>query len=103
MVSKRFFRLSDWRCAARSAWLARYNPGKWKATYGQADGALDGQVLGTGTLDQLGADALQRLDLAGGQSDADAVSLGLLSKVLLALLVRHFDGLGGGWFLGKKR
>lgn len=81
----------------------------------QADRALDGQVLGAGTLDQLGADTLQRLDLAARQSDADTVSLlswlldgvssskkqmnqaekqstnRLLSEILLALLVRHFD------------
>ena len=70
------------------------HPSGQRATYRQADGALDGQVLGAGTLDELSADALQRLDLAARQSDADAVSLGLLAEVLLALLVRHAVGLG---------
>lgn len=42
---------------------------------GQADRALDGQVLALGALDQLGADLLEGLDLAGGQGDADLVGL----------------------------
>lgn len=42
---------------------------------GQADGALDAQVLALGALDQLGADLLEGLDLAGGQGDADLVGL----------------------------
>lgn len=79
----------------------------------QPDGALDREVLGPRTLDQLGADTLQRLNLAARQGDADAVRLLFvvqlatasrllastssnssqtyrrLREVLLALLVRH--------------
>lgn len=43
--------------------------------YRKADRTLDGEVLGAGTVDQLGADALEGLDLAAGEGDADAVSL----------------------------
>lgn len=84
---------------------------------GQADGALEAQVLALGALDDLGADLLENLDLAGGQGDADLVALlragcqsshvagtcpgqawnwgrgayGSLALVLLRLLVgRHF-------------
>ena len=39
----------------------------------QADGALDAEILRLGALDQLLANFLERLDLAGGQSDADLV------------------------------
>lgn len=61
---------------------------------GQADGALDGQVLALGALDQLGADLLEGLDLAGGQGDADLVGLlyndnkniGMLAKICSLLL-----------------
>lgn len=42
---------------------------------GQADGALDGEVLALGALDQLGADLLEGLHLARGQGDADLVGL----------------------------
>lgn len=61
---------------------------------GQADGALDAQVLALGALDQLGADLLEGLDLAGGEGDADLVGLGGLKVALLALLVRHFEMIG---------
>ena len=59
-------------------------------TYGQADGSLDGEALGLGTVDELAADLLESGNLAGGEGDADAVSLGLLAHVLVGLLVRHF-------------
>ncbi len=39
----------------------------------QADRALDTQVLGFGTFDQLLADLLQGLDFAGSEGDADLV------------------------------
>lgn len=42
---------------------------------GQAHGALDGQVLALCALEQLGADLLERRDLARGQGDADLVGL----------------------------
>jgi hypothetical protein len=59
---------------------------------GQADGALDAEVLVLAALDDLGADLLEDLDLAGGEGDADLVALGSLSVVLVGLLVRHFGG-----------
>jgi hypothetical protein len=42
---------------------------------GQADRALEAEVLALGALDDLGADLLEDLDLAGGQGDADLVAL----------------------------
>lgn len=42
---------------------------------GQADGALCAEVLVLGAVDDLGADLLEDLDLAGGQGDADLVAL----------------------------
>jgi hypothetical protein len=42
---------------------------------GQADGALVAEVLVLSTVDDLGADLLEGLDLAGGQRDADLVAL----------------------------
>lgn len=47
---------------------------------GQTDGALDAQVLALGTLNELGADLLEGLDLAGGQGDTNLV--GLLQRLL---------------------
>jgi len=42
---------------------------------GKADGTLDAEVLGLGTLNELGADLLEGGDLAGGQGDTDLVDL----------------------------
>ncbi len=42
---------------------------------GQADGALDAELLGLGALNQLGRDLLEALDVAAGQGDADLVRL----------------------------
>lgn len=56
---------------------------------GETDGALDAEVLVLGAVDELLADLLEGLDLAGGEGDADLVDLGTLSEVLL-LVVRHF-------------
>ena len=42
---------------------------------GQTDGALDAEVLVLGTLDDLGGNTLEDLDLAGGEGDADLVAL----------------------------
>lgn len=42
---------------------------------GKTDGALDAEVLGLGALEDLGADLLEDLDLAGGEGDADLVAL----------------------------
>lgn len=53
---------------------------------GKADRALDAEVLGLGTLNELGADLLERGDLARGQGDADLVDL--LRKIL-EILIMH--------------
>lgn len=42
---------------------------------GKADGALGAEVLGLGALNELGADLLERGDLARGEGDADLVDL----------------------------
>lgn len=42
---------------------------------GQADGALDGEALAAGTLNELSADLLERLNLSASQGDSDAVAL----------------------------
>lgn len=42
---------------------------------GQTNGALDGEVLALGTLEELGADLLEGGDLAAGQGDPDLVGL----------------------------
>lgn len=55
---------------------------------GQADGALDAEVLALGTLNELGADLLEGLDLAGGQGDTDLV--GLLQRLLVT--TKNGDG-----------
>ena len=44
----------------------------------EADWALDAEVLGLGTLDELLADLLEGLDFAGGQGDANL--MGFLPK-----------------------
>lgn len=54
---------------------------------GQADGALDAEVLALGALDELGADLLEGLDLAGGQGDTDLVSL--LQRLLVKPKASH--------------
>lgn len=62
---------------------------------GQADGALDAQVLALGALDQLGADLLEGLDLAAGQGDADLVGL-LYRRSRAGQRVRSGQGEGVG-------
>lgn len=42
---------------------------------GQTNGALNGEVLALGTLEELGADLLEGGDLAAGQGDPDLVGL----------------------------
>ena len=78
---------------------------------GETDGALDAELLVLGTVDELLADLLEALDVAGGEGDADLepqsvnglarialgetclVDLGTLTEVLLGLVVRHLVGL----------
>ena len=81
----------------------------------KSHGSLNAQILALGTLDQLLADLLERLHLAGGEGDANLVDFlrilsvgavavegilggrayGTLAKVLFRLLVRHLGGWGG--------
>lgn len=64
---------------------------------GHTDGALDAQLLALGTLDELGADLLQRLHFAAGEGDADLVDLwGVKGTSLLGVLERHGGGDGSG-------
>lgn len=87
---------------------------------GQTDGALDAELLVLGTVDELLADLLEALDVAGGEGDADLeaqsvhslvrlehtatylVDLGALAEVLLALVVRHLVGLECGVVVGSE-
>lgn len=59
----------------------------------QADRALGAKVLVLSTVDDLGADLLEDLDLARGEGDADLVALSRLLNILLVLLVRHLERL----------
>ena len=61
---------------------------------GETDGALDAELLVLGTVDELLADLLERLDVAGGEGDADLVDLGALAEVLLRLVCAL---LAGAW------
>lgn len=94
--------------------------GNTKNLSGEADRALDGELLGASTVDELLADLLEGGNLAGGQGDANLVDLlwevvntlvihdqaskgaaraqhgartyGTLAKILLGLLIgRHFE------------
>lgn len=49
--------------------------GDLEALGGKADGALGAEVLVLSTVDDLSADLLEDLDLAGGEGDADLVAL----------------------------
>jgi len=58
---------------------------------GHPDGSLHLQLLVLSSLDQVAADLLQGLDVAGGQSYSDAVDWGVLLHSSFAILVsRHF-------------
>lgn len=61
---------------------------------GETDGALDAELLVLGTVDELLADLLEALDVAGGEGDADLVDLGALAEVLLRLVCAL---LAGAW------
>lgn len=68
---------------------------------GQTDWALDAQLLGLGTLDELAADLLEGGDLAGGEGDADLVDLGGIAlRSLLGVLEGHFVVDRWGFFGG---
>jgi hypothetical protein len=66
--------------------------GDLKDLGGETDGALDAELLVLGTVDELLADLLERLDVAGGEGDADLVDLGALAKVLLRLVCALLAG-----------
>jgi hypothetical protein len=53
--------------------------------------ALDTEILALGTVDELLGNLLESLDLAGGQGDADLVSLGRLAELLVLGVVRHVE------------
>lgn len=55
--------------------------GDLEGAAGQADGALDAQLLALGAVDQLAAHLLEGLDLAGGEGDADLVGFLYKSRV----------------------
>ena len=48
---------------------------------GQTDGALDAELLVLGTVDELLADLLEALDVAGGEGDADLGAQSVYSLV----------------------
>lgn len=81
-----------------------FTGGNFKDAGGETDGALDSEVLGLGTLDQVGGDCrisiavpggkgrteltlLESLDFTRGQSDADPVDLGPFPELALLWLV----------------
>jgi len=78
---------------------------------GQADGALDAEVLGLGALNELAGDLLKGLNLLGGEGDADLVHLrAFAGEVLFGLGVGHDCGFvvelflgGGGGVSGRSR
>jgi hypothetical protein len=66
--------------------------GDLKNLGGETDGALDTEFLVLGTVDELLADLLERLDVAGGEGDADLVDLRTLAEVLLRLVCALLAG-----------
>ena len=56
---------------------------------GHPDGPLHLQLLVFGSLDQVAADLLQGLDVAGGQSDSDAMDGGVLLHSSFAILTTN--------------
>ena len=55
--------------------VRRLTGGNLQVLGGKANRALDTEVLGLGALNELGADLLERVDLAGGEGDSDLVDL----------------------------
>ena len=66
--------------------------GDLKDLGGETDGALDAELLVLRTVDELLADLLEGLDVAGGEGDADLVDLGALAEVLLRLVCALLAG-----------
>jgi hypothetical protein len=66
--------------------VGRLAGGDLQVLGGQADGALDAELLVLGAVDELLAHLLERLDVARRQGDADLVDLGALAEVLLRLV-----------------
>lgn len=66
--------------------VGRLTGGDLQVLGGQADGALDAELLGLGAVDELLAHLLEGLDVAGGEGDADLVDLGAFAEVLLGLV-----------------
>lgn len=82
-----------------------FTGGNFEDAGGETDGALDAEVLGLGTLDQVGGDCrisievpgggggrteltlLESLDFTRGQSDTDPVDLGPFPELALLWLV----------------
>lgn len=79
--------------------VRRLTGGDLQVLGGQADGALDAELLVLGAVDELLAHLLERLDIARGEGDSDLVDLGALAELaLLWLVVGH--GVWMGWECG---
>lgn len=61
--------------------------GDLEALGGQADGTLGAEVLVLSAVDDLSADLLEDLDLAGGQGDADLVALLYIQQLLVNCII----------------
>jgi len=57
----------------------------------KTDWPLHLETLGLSALKELATDLLERLDIATGEGDSDAVNFRLLAELLLVLLMRHSD------------
>lgn len=66
--------------------------GDLKDLGGETDGALVAELLVLRTVDELLADLLERLDVAGGEGDANLVGLGALAELLLRLVCALLAG-----------
>jgi hypothetical protein len=71
--------------------------GNGQVAAGQADGALDAQLLALRAVDELAADLLEGLDLAGGQGDADLVGWRERREMLASEFPSHFADLISSW------
>merc|ERR1719266_1736039 len=64
---------------------------------GHPHGSLHLQLLVLGSLDQVTADLLQRLHVAGGQSDPDTVDGSVLLNTFSILVSRHLGRVSVSW------